>query len=227
MRKVHKAMKRHDGRSLEDAGFNTAIKQAMFWNLCAARVITGHYDPNWLSMSAQDAARNLAACTNNLPETLLARRIADGDKTACCELVARHELQQEQRWSRSGPRLCGWEPTCQHVRRKHAASCSVRGCVLLSGGEGCVTWSAPDTKMLEAQPQKPDDLETTFCSCVYASDYPEFCHCRGTHRQYRLEVRSSVVLFDRQEGCWLQLPPMPEPRVLHAMAVPLELDFWR
>ena len=49
---------------------------------------------------------------------------------------------------------------------------------------------------------------------------------RLARKAEQLAARSSVALFDPQDRRWYTLPPLPEPRVGHAMVVPLECSFW-
>ena len=102
---VKAAMKKYAGKTLEDPQFNGAVKQSMMAAMMAAGLISGPNDPKWLSMSAQDAAKALAASGLDPSQVsdpavrkalLLAKRIAEGDLTAARELVAHHEVHHER-----------------------------------------------------------------------------------------------------------------------------------
>ena len=42
-----------------------------------------------------------------------------------------------------------------------------------------------------------------------------------------MAARSTVTLIDYRANCWYSLPSLPEPRVCHAMVVPMERAFWQ
>merc|ERR1719408_421740 len=73
--------------------------------MMAAGLISGPNDPKWLSMSAQDAAKALAASGLDPSKVsdpavrkalLLAHRVAAGDLGAARELAAHHEVHRER-----------------------------------------------------------------------------------------------------------------------------------
>ena len=98
-------MKKYPGKTLADPQFNGAVKQSLTKAMMAAGLISGPNDLRWLSMSAQDAAKALAASGLNPSKSsdpavhealLLARRITVSDLDAARELVAHLEVCHER-----------------------------------------------------------------------------------------------------------------------------------
>ena len=57
-------------------------------------------------------------------------------QAACQAGTDRVRGRPDDRWR--GARFCGWKKLPFRMQRDLAAGCSVRGAVMISGGEGCV-----------------------------------------------------------------------------------------
>merc|ERR1711871_229938 len=102
---VRAAAAKWDGKTLEDPHFGHAVKQSMMKAMMAAGLISGPNDPRWHAMSAEDAAKALAASGLDPSKVsdpavrkalLLAHRVAAGDMGAARELAAHHEVHRER-----------------------------------------------------------------------------------------------------------------------------------
>jgi len=138
-------------------------------------------------------------------------------------------------------RTCGWEKTDVRVYRDELGGCSIRGCVLISGGEGRIEpWMAKEENRGTDEEYEVwlDDDEYLDLSTDDEDDGDDDneedragarltgAQKRQEEREERADSRSAAALFDAHERRWYRLPPLPEPRVGHAMIVPAEHSFW-
>ena len=132
--------------------------------------------------------------------------------------------------SRHGVRTCGWQISDVCVQRAVAGGCSVRGCVLLSGGEAkkAMPWKASkeeDGKEAEAR-QMADLIPSSSSDDDDSEDNTRETKRKKKARKKRRKARRSVLLFDPHEDRWYSLPPLPKARTCHAMVAPMERSFW-
>ena len=121
-----------------------------------------------------------------------------------------------------GARTCGWQRSDIRLKRAQLGCCSIRGCVLISGGEGKVEVDGDEDESekheAELETYESEEDDEGLCS---ADD-----EARAKLRAERRAARTAVALLDARERRWYRLPPLPEPRVGHAMVVPMERAFW-
>ena len=105
----------------------------------------------------------------------------------------------------------------------------MRGCVLLSGGEGLPdAWRKDGSEARDSQADSTDDEsdESGEEDGGRGGGSSDGAEATALRKALKVAARFDVSLYDAHEERWYKMPALPHPRASHAMVAPLEPAFW-